>query len=300
LRRTPGPRSALRAALIAAVAAAALPSFADEILLTNGNKLEGKARRENGKVVIDTGTGEVTLPAEDVRQITAGPTRLDLYRERIAKLDAKDAAAHIAVADWCREKKLPDLEKQHLRAVLSIDADHEAARTRLGFIRYDGKWLTETEYRLARGFVKVGDEWLTPDEIEARKSAAAAAKAQKEHVKVISGALAKLSSPLRDTRKQGRIALLTYAEKISDTRLAEFTLQVASYYNEAWRAVKAEYALAKTDVRATVSTLKRPIPTLTTSLGANSTPVTVQLPELSIMSIRTTALVPMKIELDEE
>lgn len=298
--RTTVSLRALCGALLLALAATSGAARADEILLTNGNKLEGKARRENGKVVIDTGTGEVTLPADDVKQITAGPTRLDLYKEKVAKLDAKDVAAQIEMADWCREKKLPDLEKKHLKAVIAIDADHEAARTRLGYIRYDDKWLTQTEYYVARGFVKVGDEWVSQEELAARKAMAAAEKAQKEHVKAISSALAKMSSPLRAPRKEGKLALLKYAEKISDTRLAEFAMQVASYYNEAWRAVKAEYAVAKTDIRATVSNLKRPIPTITTSLGANTTPVTVQLPELSIMQIQTTAMVPMKIELDDE
>jgi hypothetical protein len=49
-----------------------------------------------------------------------------------------------------------------------------------------------------------------------------------------------------------------------------------------------------------MATLKRPIPTITTSLGAFSTPVTIQLPELSVVSIKTTALIPADIELDED
>jgi Flp pilus assembly secretin CpaC/tetratricopeptide (TPR) repeat protein len=46
------------------------------------------------------------------------------------------------------------------------------------------------------------------------------------------------------------------------------------------------------ELRPTVATLRQPIRTLTTTLGALTTPVTIQLPELNIQSAATTVMVP--------
>jgi type II secretory pathway component GspD/PulD (secretin) len=46
------------------------------------------------------------------------------------------------------------------------------------------------------------------------------------------------------------------------------------------------------DVRASVATLERPIPTFTTTLGGFSTAVTFQLPRLEVQNANTTVIVP--------
>lgn len=294
-------RHFVRTLLAAAAALSSGAARADDIVLKNGGRLEGRASRVGESVVVDTGTGEVRLAADDVATITKGPTRLDLYRERLAATKADDAAAQAALAAFCAEKGLKDLERTHLLAAVALDPDQPEARRRLGHIRYEGRWLTEDEYRRARGFVKVGDTWLTPEELRAREAGRSYAKTQQEHVRRIESAIARMASPKRKTRLAGKIDLQQYAETIGDARLGQFAADVAAHYNERWRMVVEHHrATAKIEVRATMSTLKRPIPTLTTSLGAGSTPVTVQLPEMSIASVRTTAEVPLGIELDEE
>lgn len=288
--------------VVATLLAAAPPARADEILLANGRKLEGRAEKLGDEVIVRAAGGEIRLAAKEVARITPGPTREDLYRERLAKTDAKDSAALLALADWCRDQGLRDRERQHLRALLDADPDHPAARARLGFLRDGDRWVTEDEYHSARGFVKVRREWVSKDEIARRESAKQAKAALEKHVRTISACVTKMSSPLRKVRADGRVALQRYAEEIADPSLAEFATQVARFYNEQWRAVKAEVegGTATVEVRATNTTLKRPIPTIETSLGAFSTPVRIQLPELSVVSIRSTVRVPVTIELDEE
>lgn len=286
------------AALFLLVAAPA--ALADDVVLKNGGKLEGKARKDGDTVVVDTGAGEVRLRGDEVASITPAPTRLDLYRERAAAARKDDASAQVELATWCRDKGLLDLEKKHLRAAIALDADHAEARKRLGYLRYDGRWLTEDEYRRARGLVKVGNEWLTSAEVREREASKTWAKSRRDHSKRIEAAVAKMASPKRKTRLEGKVGLQQYAESIGDANLAQYATDVAAYYNAAWGAVLEQYrATATIEVRATMTNLKRPIPTLTTSLGANTTPVTIQLPELSVVSVRTTARVPLGIELDE-
>jgi hypothetical protein len=274
----------------------------DDVLLANGNKLEGKARRDGEFVVIETTTGTMRLDAKDVKSITVAPTKEDVYREQLAKAAPKDAAGHIAMADWARDHGMPAFETKHLKAAIDSDPDHAAARARLGFIRYEDRWVTDDEYHLARGFVRVGGEWVSKDEILRRESERRAKEMAAAHVKRIQACVAKMSSPKRKVRLEGRVALQEYAETLSDPSLAQFATKVATYYNESWRAVKAEWegGTATVEVRATKSELKRPIPTIETSLGGFSTPVRIQLPEMSIVSIRTTVRVPISIELDDD
>jgi hypothetical protein len=273
------------------------PALADEILLESGGKLVGKARRVGDEVVVTMPSGEARLKASEVRSITPGRTVFDDHADRVAALDAKDAAAHVALGDWCREKGLGADARKHWRDALALDADQADARARLGFVRYEDKWLTPDEYRKARGFVKVGEEWVPEDEARRRDAARLEKAAFDRHVKRIRSGMMKLASMKRKTRALGKLELQRYAEELGDTRLAAFASDAAAYSNAYWTEVKK--ALVLVEVRATQATLKRPIPTLTTSLGANTTPVTIQLPELSVVSVKTTALVPAEIELDE-
>ena len=86
--------------------------------------------------------------------------------------------------------------------------------------------------------------------------------------------------------------LVTLAREHENEALEKFAGEVKAYFDQYWQIVKKQNEMALTEVRATISRLKRPIPTFTTSLGAGSTPVTLQLPELTVWSVKTTVPVP--------
>jgi hypothetical protein len=233
-----------------------------------------------------------------VISITEGRTVWDDYEEKLKAADLKDAKAQLELGDWCKGKGLAAEGRRHWKKAIEIDPDQADARARLGYIRYEDRWLTNDEYYKARGFVKVGGEWIPADEARRRDAAKIQKAALDKHVKTIRASLTKLSSMKRKTRAEGKLELQKYAESIGDTKLGSFATEVAQYMNSYWRSYRE--ALVLVEVRATMATLKRPIPTFTTSLGAFTTPVTIQLPELSVVSVKTTALVPADIELDDE
>lgn len=282
----------LPAALLANAASA------DEVLLKTGGKLVGRAEKTGDEVVVKSPNGEIRLKAADVESITKGRTVWDDYADKLKDADDKDAAAQVKLGDWCKDQSLVREARKHWARAIEIDPDQADARKRLGFVRYDEKWLTEEQYYRARGFVREGGEWITSEESRRRASAKIEREALAKHQKTIREAVALMGSMKRKTRAQGKVELQKYAESIGDPGLAAFASQVEEYYNAAWRDVRQD--LVKLEVRATLATLKRPIPTLTTSLGAFSTPVTIQLPELSVVSVKTTVLVPADIELDED
>ncbi len=299
-------RTLVRAGVACAVwTLCAASALADDVRLTNGSTVEGRATREGDVVVVRTRAGEVRLPAAEVAEIVAGPTRFDLYEARRKELEGgeqrDDADAHLALGDWCRDQRLDREARRHWQRAVELDPENRPAHGRLGHIRYDGRWLTDDEYHEARGFVRVDGKWVHRDELARERAAAAAAKAQEAHVRKVRDCVSRMASMKRRTRLLAKVELQEYAESIGDLRLASFASRVAESYNAQWARVRAdlERGTVLTTVRATHSELKRPIPTLTTSLGANSTPVTIQLPELSIVSVKTTVLVPADIELDD-
>lgn len=276
----------------------AVPVLADDVILVNGAKLEGNAQRVGDEVVVVTPGGELRLPASEVREIVPGRTVLDDYSERAESVEADDADALVALGDWCAEQKLDGRAKQHWQAALRVDGDHADARKRLGFLRHDGRWVTQNEYRRLRGFVLVEGEWVHRDELARREQEQQARQELAAHRAKIQKCVKGMSSMKRKPRLLAKLELQEYAESIGDLKLASFASDVADYYNRAWTQVKR--SLVKMEVRATQTKLKRPIDTLSTSLGANSNNVTIQLPELSVVSVRTTVLVPADIELDDE
>jgi hypothetical protein len=287
-----------RFAASVAVCLAASIASADEVLLVDGGRMTGKTQRVGDEVVVTTPHSEVRVKAEKVKSIVPGRTVWDDYADKAKAADPKDAAAHVALGDWSRDHDLGVEARKHWNAALAIDADQADARARLGFVRYDGRWMDDDEYHRARGFVKAGGEWITVEESRRRDAEKIQREAQRKHEKTIRDAVAKMASMKRRTRNDAKLALQQYAESIGDLRLGSFASDVEEYYNAHWRGVRE--ALVKVEVRATWATLKRPIPTFTTSLGAFSTPVTIQLPEMSVVSIHTTTLVPADIELDED
>lgn len=290
----------------ALLAVLAVTASADQVHLQNGNVVEGRAHRAGDSVVIVTPAGEVKLPASEVTSIVKSRSVLDDYDDRVKALRTEkkvdDAAAHVALAEWCRGKDMRSHGTRHLRRALELDPDNAVARKKLGYVRHEDQWLTEPEYYAARGFVKHRGKWVHHDELRRRRYAVDAKKRLDAHKKKVQDCVQRMSSPRRLVRQKARTELQSYAEGRGDLELASFASRVADHYNGEWREVRRilSRGTALTEVRATMSKLKRPIPTITTSLGANSTPVRIQTPELSIVSVRTTAQIPLTIELDED
>jgi type II secretory pathway component GspD/PulD (secretin) len=82
-------------------------------------------------------------------------------------------------------------------------------------------------------------------------------------------------------------------EIASSAAIADPIVRVANdgVYLDVRPVVTADRRFVWIDVRPTVANLKRPIPTLQTSLGVGS-PVTLMLPELELQKIRTRTLLP--------
>lgn len=142
-RIAPIRRATLFAAMIVALLLTTLSvANADEFELADGRKLEGTIVRELGPLVsikLVDGT-IVTIEKSQIKNQKTTQTAFGEYilkRDKTAKTDPK---AQYELALWCADKGLNPQATLHLKAVISLEPHHIAARERLGYVWIAGEW----------------------------------------------------------------------------------------------------------------------------------------------------------------
>lgn len=140
-------RTAMALLAFVSVSSAAL---ADEVQLNQGRSLVGIAREENGRVVVETRLGTISVPASEVKSIVPGRTVLHEYRDRVSALGpSPDAAKIYALAVWSRDHGLVRYVSALLHWTIALDPDHRQARSELDFVSYQGRWMLRQEREAA-------------------------------------------------------------------------------------------------------------------------------------------------------
>lgn len=102
------------------------------------------------------------------------------------ELRQKEAAAKndveglLDLAEWAKEKGLATDRRRLLNAVLKIDPENERAHEMLGFVKYDGEWVTKSKAEMlrrkaldeemkAKGYVEVDGVWVSKEESDDAK-----------------------------------------------------------------------------------------------------------------------------------
>jgi len=162
---------------------------ADVVYLKSGGRFSGRITEQTAeKVVIDFGDGTIGLPMDEIEEISKGLSPLDEYDARAAKLGPQDVDGWRSLGLWASAKGLSAQSRAAYQRVLALAPDDAEAREALGFVRMDGRWLTEEESYRSRGFVKYDGEWMTPAEVQLAQSDAAKDQARDEAQKRASDA----------------------------------------------------------------------------------------------------------------
>jgi tetratricopeptide (TPR) repeat protein len=139
----------------------------DIIYLNTGGVVKGKiVEKDLDKVVVRTPYGLTTIPMDDVDEIEEGGSLKEMYQERLKQIRDDDVDAHYNLGVWLRNVGMYEEAGIEFEKVIRIDPDHMDARCELGYVRKEGKWLTEEEYRLSEGYVKYNDRWVLKEEAE--------------------------------------------------------------------------------------------------------------------------------------
>ncbi len=195
---------------------------ADVFLLTGGGRLEGELanREQNPRTtyVVRTADGTTaTLAKEQVESVidrSPDETEYETVRHRFP--DSNEG--QYAIAEWCREHKLTQLQKEHLKRVIELDPNHVKARTQLGYNRIGGQWRTTTEHQTAMGKVQYRGQWHYPQEIEILEAKQRVDKARREWF----AALDRLRKQLSTERSEGaKTAIVEIADPAAVAALNE-------------------------------------------------------------------------------
>ena len=159
--------------IIATFILALVPALAtaDEIMLTNGHKIEGIVRQnKGGKVVVEVGSGQIVLDASSVSSIRRGRTLLHEYYERWDEVQGTAEAGDLHhLAMWARENGCHKFVVSLCEQTLAIESDHAGARGMLRHRKIDGKWLTHEEALAAQGLINVRGRWLSEAQLALRE-----------------------------------------------------------------------------------------------------------------------------------
>ncbi len=147
--------------------AAALPAAADEVHLRNGSKIEGRVSQAGDEVVVVMDIGTVTFKRSEVSRVVLGPSTLQAFEEKVRQLQAADVDGRFKLAMWAKQNELANRAQALFKDVLALDAEHAGARGELGYVKHDGRWLTQDEHRAAQGLVNFRGAWIKQTEAEA-------------------------------------------------------------------------------------------------------------------------------------
>ncbi len=162
---------------------------ADVVYLKGGGRFSGRiVVQSEERIVIDIGDGTIGFSMDRVEEIEKGPSPLEEFEARAGKLGPQDVDGWRSLAQWAVMKGLSRQARLAWEKVLAAAPDDAEARRALGFVRLDGRWVTEEESYRARGFVKYEGEWMTPAEVQLAQSSAASAQAREEASKRASDA----------------------------------------------------------------------------------------------------------------
>jgi hypothetical protein len=131
------------AALLLALAATAA---ADEVRLKSGRTVEGIARREPGKVIVESRLGTLTFLADEVQEIVPGRTPMHEFTEREAALGPSPKAQDVyELALWAQDRGLVRYVHPLLERTVHLDPNFAPARRLLDQIQIGGRWMTRSE-----------------------------------------------------------------------------------------------------------------------------------------------------------
>ena len=172
----------VRAAALAVLLLTAGPARADEVVLKDGRRLEGKVLEDGPggvKLRLRFG-GDVSFRRDEVERVERKDLPEDALAAKRRALAAGDAAGRWALALEAKRLSLRRACDELRAEVLGIDPGHREANEADGNVEWDGRWVkpaerdrlaaeSERAAKAASGLVEWEGKWVTPEEKEARE-----------------------------------------------------------------------------------------------------------------------------------
>jgi len=303
--------------LTGALLLAAPPALADILELDDGRLIEGVVVQADDLYHVQSRFGPTSVPVARVKKHVKARAVDEQIREHVASLAPDDAENRALLARWLVDLGREEEGRAMATAVLDLDPESAIAHEVLGHVRHEGHWRTPDEAKRAEGLERHGDRWYTPQEWanQGKSVREQALEREKQLGKErlqddVNRAVRLMLSPDPTLRKRGRAQLDGMAKEFDNASLAELARNVDAYVRKLDEMAAAAamatgpsgvtgHGTVMGEIRATMSKLKRPIETFTTSLAGGpfaGAPVKIQLPELEVVRVRTVAAIPVVVK----
>ncbi len=150
----------------------ALPGIDNQqrVRLKDGRELTGTATRKGDEVEIRLKMGSLTVPADQVEEITTSPDQV--YADLARETPAGDAGAHLALAKKMREQECAKWARREYLLAVAAEPQQVAAHRALGHFEAGGRWRSaEGQLRHADACILVGEAAAAQKALEAVQSA---------------------------------------------------------------------------------------------------------------------------------
>ena len=138
---------------------------ADEVVLKGGGRISGVVvERTETSVTVDIGAGTMSVNLASVARIESGRSPLHEYREREAAISPDDVTAWRELGRWAAARGLQTQAQEAYAQVLARAPGDAEANEALGYVYFQGSWVSEEEAFRAQGYVEFEGEWMTPGE----------------------------------------------------------------------------------------------------------------------------------------
>lgn len=201
---------------------------ADVVVLKNGTVLEGEiVESGNTEVVLNTGVKDVPILRSEIRKLTEDKASRTEFARRFGMVKRNDANAFFELHKWAKEARLYSLADKALEATVTADPNHAQARKALGYVYYDGVWMTAEEAEKSRmGPTATATAGVAPLAVgeptaEQKELTAEARKAQREYEARVAGLARTLvqKDAAASDLEAAKVELLRDHEKAGDTLL---------------------------------------------------------------------------------
>ena len=283
----------------------AASATADDIHLKDGQVLSGRVIEESTRYLVVDRDRKYAVKKTKVQKVVPGESFMELYEKRLEKLPEDDAEAIYEFGRWLVENDWASRARRAYEEVIELDADHRGARRALGYKLYEGEWVSPEELNRRKGLVEFEGRWYTKHDLAQLKASIegnAKLKAAYEQRRKMNDKVNRISRKFANFSKRARNKahkeLYMYAEQLNSPELRKFADDTKAYY-DTQVAVLCAKMMARTEIHATHTQLKKPIDAFETRLGAaiaifpSQNPVKIQLPEISIAEIHTTVDIPV-------
>jgi len=273
--------------------------FAGRVHLKSGQSVEGQVLQEGEFYIVTRGGLRTEIATSKVDYVEETETVWDTFNSLYETVDWSEKNDILKLIDFASENSLKSELKSLYRNVLALNPNHPEANRALERVYMNGNWVKRDDFLSAQGMVEVETrKWITREEAAIEKAKILHEKQLVERKKLITRLFEQLDSKDRQIVTQARKELKNMEQdlpgliKILDNARDFFSTNSAKDISFDGRYATMVLRIAKVDLDTNTPGGTGMV-LLPLRLGSSGGIVSLQLPQLSFLEVRSTVMIPV-------